>query len=45
MFRLLGDGVFGDLEDLSRSRLAVLPGTSHTEWLASMITEFIDESC
>jgi pimeloyl-ACP methyl ester carboxylesterase len=48
MFRLLGGGVVGDLVGLPRSQLAVLPGTTHVtladraEWLASMITEFLD---
>lgn len=48
MFRLLGGGVVGDLVELPRSRLAVLPGTTHVtlvnraEWLISMITEFLD---
>lgn len=48
MFRLLGGGVAGDLVGLPRSWLAVLPGTTHVtlvdraEWLASMITEFLD---
>jgi pimeloyl-ACP methyl ester carboxylesterase len=48
MFRLLGGGVVGDLFGLPRSRLAVLPGTTHVtlvdraEWLISMITEFLD---
>jgi pimeloyl-ACP methyl ester carboxylesterase len=48
MFRLLGGGVFGDLVGLPRSQLAVLPGTTHVtlvdraEWLASMITAFLD---
>jgi pimeloyl-ACP methyl ester carboxylesterase len=48
MFRLLGGGVVGDLVGLPRSRLAVLPGTTHVtlvgraEWLISMITEFLD---
>ena len=48
MFRLLGGGVVGDLVGLPRSQLAVLPGTTHvtladrTEWLASMITAFLD---
>jgi pimeloyl-ACP methyl ester carboxylesterase len=47
-FRLLGGGVIGDLTGLPRSRLAVLPGTTHItlvhrgDWLASMITEFLD---
>jgi pimeloyl-ACP methyl ester carboxylesterase len=48
MFRLLGGGVVGDLVGLPRSQLAVLPGTTHVtltdraEWLASMITDFLD---
>lgn len=48
MFRLLGGGVPGDLAGLPRSRLAVLPGTTHvtlitrTSWLLSMIPEFLD---
>ncbi len=50
MFRLLGGGVVGDLVGLPRSQLAVLPGTTHVtltdraEWLASMITAFLDAS-
>jgi pimeloyl-ACP methyl ester carboxylesterase len=48
MFRLLGGGVIGDLVGLPRSRLAILPGTTHvtlvqrTDWLASMVGEFLD---
>ena len=48
MFRLLGGGVVGDLVGLPRSQFAVLPGTTHVtlvdraEWLASMITAFLD---
>ena len=48
MFRLLGGGVVGDLVGLPRSQLAVLPGTTHVtltdraQWLASMITAFLD---
>jgi len=48
MFRLLGGGVVGDLVGLPCSQLAVLPGTTHVtltdraEWLASMITGFLD---
>jgi pimeloyl-ACP methyl ester carboxylesterase len=48
MFRLLGGGVPGDITGLPRSRLAVLPGTTHvtlvdrTDWLLSMIGEFLD---
>jgi hypothetical protein len=48
LFRLLGGGVPGDLAGLPRSRLAVLPGTTHVtlvdraDWLTPMITEFLD---
>jgi pimeloyl-ACP methyl ester carboxylesterase len=48
MFRLLGGGVIGDLAGLPRSRLAVLPGTTHVtlvqraDWLSSMVGEFLD---
>jgi pimeloyl-ACP methyl ester carboxylesterase len=48
MFRLLGGGVAGDLHGLPRSRLAILPGTTHvtlvqrSDWLASMVAEFLD---
>jgi pimeloyl-ACP methyl ester carboxylesterase len=48
LFRLLGGGVPGDLGGLPRSRLAVLPGTTHvslvdrSDWLTPMITEFLD---
>jgi pimeloyl-ACP methyl ester carboxylesterase len=53
LFRLLGGGVMGDLAGLPKSRLAVLPGTSHfippgsavldrADWLSSMIGEFLD---
>jgi pimeloyl-ACP methyl ester carboxylesterase len=47
-FRLLGGGVAGDLVGLPRSRLAVLPGTTHitlvhrADWLVSMITGFLE---
>jgi pimeloyl-ACP methyl ester carboxylesterase len=47
-FRLLGGGVIGDVAGLPRSRLAVLPGTTHitlvqrADWLASMVGEFLD---
>ena len=50
MFRLLGGGVIGDVAGLPRSRLAVLPGTTHitlvhrADWLSSMIGEFLDAS-
>jgi pimeloyl-ACP methyl ester carboxylesterase len=48
LFRLLGGGVIGDPAGLPRSRLAVLPGTTHVTlvqrsgWLASMVGEFLD---
>ena len=49
MFRLLGGGVFGDTPaGLPRSRLAILPGTSHTmmvdraEMLLPMLSAFLD---
>jgi pimeloyl-ACP methyl ester carboxylesterase len=48
MFRLLGGGVIGDVAGLPRSRLAILPGTTHVtlvnraDWLNAMITEFLD---
>lgn len=48
MFRLLGGGVPGDLVDMPRARLAVLPGTTHVtilkrvDWVLSMVTEFLD---
>jgi pimeloyl-ACP methyl ester carboxylesterase len=47
LFRLLGGGVAGDSVGLPRSRLAVLPGTTHVtlpdraEWLVPMIDEFL----
>jgi pimeloyl-ACP methyl ester carboxylesterase len=47
-FRLLGGGVAGDMAGLPRSRLAVLPGTTHVtlvqraDWLGSMVGEFLD---
>jgi pimeloyl-ACP methyl ester carboxylesterase len=47
MFRLLGGGVNGDLVGISRSRLAILPGTTHSgvvdraDWLGSMILDFL----
>ncbi|MBF8185457.1 alpha/beta hydrolase [Nonomuraea sp. K274] len=49
-FRLLGGGVAGDQVGLPKSRLAVLPGTTHVtlvhraDWLSSMIDEFLDAS-
>jgi pimeloyl-ACP methyl ester carboxylesterase len=48
MFRLFGGGVAGDVAGLPRSRLAILPATTHVtlvqrgDWLASMVEEFLD---
>lgn len=48
MFRLFGGGVAGDLAGLPRSRLAVIPGTTHVtlmdraDWLVPMVEEFLD---
>jgi pimeloyl-ACP methyl ester carboxylesterase len=48
VFRLLGGGVFGDMAGLPKSRLAVLPATSHVgasmrvDWVVSMVNEFLD---
>src|SRR5215207_7642067 len=53
MFRLLGGGVMGDLAGLSKSQLALLPGTTHfvppgsgvlerAYWLQAMIVPFLD---
>jgi pimeloyl-ACP methyl ester carboxylesterase len=48
LFRLRGGGVPGDFAGMPPARLAVLPGTTHmtapmrTEWLRSMIAEFLD---
>jgi len=49
LFRLLGGGVFGDMAGLPKSRLAVMPGTSHVGasqeragWVATMVNDFLD---
>ena len=53
LFGLLGGGVMGDLGEMPRSQLAVLPGTTHfvppgsglldrAEWLLAMILPFLD---
>jgi pimeloyl-ACP methyl ester carboxylesterase len=48
LFRAKGGGKMGDLHGLPKSRLAILPGTTHigmmhrTEWLIPMITDFLD---
>ena len=52
-FRLLGGGAMGDLAGLPKSRLAVLPGTTHfippgsgildrARWLLEMVPAFLD---
>ena len=48
LFRLLGGGVSGDIVGLPRSRLAILPGTTHVglvveraDWLVAMIEAFL----
>jgi pimeloyl-ACP methyl ester carboxylesterase len=49
LFRAIGGGKMGDLHGLPRSRLAILPGTTHigmvmqrANWLIPMITDFLD---
>lgn len=48
LFRAKGGGKQGDLHGLPKSRLAILPGTTHigilqrTEWLIPMISDFLD---
>ena len=48
LFRAKGGGKQGDLHGLPKSRLAILPGTTHlgmlerTDWLIPMITDFLD---
>ena len=48
MYRIAGGGQNGDMAGVPNSRLAVLPATPHTglfmhnDWLASMITDFLD---
>ena len=47
-FRALGGGKMGDMHGLPKSRLAILPGTTHVgmmqraDWLIPMITDFLD---
>jgi pimeloyl-ACP methyl ester carboxylesterase/uncharacterized protein YndB with AHSA1/START domain len=48
LFRLLGGGVSGDIMGLPRSRLAILPATTHVglvteraDWLLAMTEEFL----
>lgn len=49
LFRAKGGGKQGDLHGLPKSRLAILPGTTHVgifmqraDWLIPMITDFLD---
>ena len=49
LFRVKGGGRQGDLYGLPKSRLAILPGTTHVgvvmqrvDWLVPMITDFLD---
>lgn len=48
LFRARGGGTMGDIHGLPRSRLAILPGTTHigmikrTDLLIPMITDFLD---
>jgi pimeloyl-ACP methyl ester carboxylesterase len=48
LFRAKGGGKMGDIHGLSKSRLAILPATTHIgmmqrmDWLIPMITDFLD---
>jgi pimeloyl-ACP methyl ester carboxylesterase len=48
LFRAKGGGKQGDIHGLPKSRLAILPGTTHigmiqrTDWLIPMINDFLD---
>ena len=48
LFRAKGGGKMGDIHGLPRSRLAIIPGTTHigmmlhTEWWLPMVTDFLD---
>lgn len=48
LFRAKGGGKMGDIHGMPRSRLAILPATTHigmmmrTDWLIPMITDFLD---
>lgn len=48
LFRAHGGGKMGDMSALPKSRLAILPSTTHigmmlrTDWLVPMITDFLD---
>lgn len=48
LFKAKGGGKMGDMHGLPKSRLAILPGTTHigmmlkTDWLVPMIIDFLD---
>ncbi|HEY6172514.1 MAG TPA: alpha/beta hydrolase [Candidatus Kapabacteria bacterium] len=48
LFRALGGGKMGDIHGLPRSRLAIIPSTTHigmiqrTDWLIPMMTDFLN---
>jgi pimeloyl-ACP methyl ester carboxylesterase len=48
LFRAKGGGKMGDIHGLPKSRLAIIPGTTHigmmqrTDWLIPMISDFLD---
>lgn len=48
LFRAKGGGKMGDMHGLPKSRLAIIPGTTHvgmiqrTDWLIPMINDFLD---
>lgn len=48
LFKAKGGGKMGDIHGLPKSRMAILPGTTHigmmqqTDWLIPMITDFLD---
>ncbi|HEV7645477.1 MAG TPA: alpha/beta hydrolase [Pyrinomonadaceae bacterium] len=48
LFRAKGGGKMGEFHGLPKSRLAIIPGTTHigmmqrTDWLIPMITDFLD---
>jgi pimeloyl-ACP methyl ester carboxylesterase len=48
LFRAKGGGKMGDIHGLPKSRLAIIPGTTHigmmqrTDWLIPMVTDFLD---
>ncbi|MDR6786565.1 pimeloyl-ACP methyl ester carboxylesterase [Pedobacter africanus] len=48
LFRAKGGGKMGDIHGLPKSRLAIIPGTTHigmmlrTDWLIPMVNDFLD---